>query len=64
MSGSGIAAFLALASVGVVLFLGLGNMTRGGSPSASQNFMRWRVGLQFVAIVVLMLIVYVKSGTP
>jgi hypothetical protein len=64
MSGSGIAAFLALSAVGVVLFLGLGNMTRGGSPNMSQNLMRWRVGLQFVAIVVLMLIVYIKSNSP
>jgi hypothetical protein len=61
MSGTGIAAFVALAAVGIVLVLGLGNMTRGGSPNMSQNFMRWRVGLQFVAIVVLMLIVYIKG---
>jgi hypothetical protein len=43
---------------------GLGNMTKGGSPNVSQSLMRWRVILQFVAIVVLMAIVYVKSGSP
>ncbi len=46
--------FLAVAAVAVVLVLGLFNMMRGGSPNRSQNFMRWRVMLQFVAIIVLM----------
>ena len=39
----------------VVLLMGLVNMFRGGSSNTSQKLMRWRVGLQFVAIVVLML---------
>ena len=66
MSGSslGIIVLIALGAVTLVLFAGLGNMTRGGSPSVSQNLMRWRVTLQFVAIVVLMAIVYIKSGSP
>jgi heme/copper-type cytochrome/quinol oxidase subunit 4 len=46
--------FLAVAAVAVVLVLGLFNMMRGNSPSRSQTFMRWRVMLQFVAIIVLM----------
>ncbi len=62
-SGAGIAVFIALGAVAVVLMAGLGNMTRGGSPNVSQNLMRWRVGLQFVAIIVLMAIVYIKSST-
>jgi Hypoxia induced protein conserved region len=62
MSGSTIAVFVSLGAVGIVLMLGLGNMTKGGSPNASQNLMRWRIGLQFVAIVVLMLVVFIKSG--
>jgi hypothetical protein len=49
---------VALAAVGVVLFLGLFNMMRGGSSNASQKFMRWRVGLQFVAIILLMSALY------
>ena len=44
----------ALAAVAIVLVLGLFNMTRGGSPNVSQRLMRWRVGLQFVAIIVIM----------
>jgi heme/copper-type cytochrome/quinol oxidase subunit 4 len=46
--------FLAVAAVAAVLVLGLFNMMRGGSPNRSQTFMRWRVMLQFVAIIVLM----------
>jgi Hypoxia induced protein conserved region len=45
---------LALAAVAVVLLLGLWNMMRGGSASRSQSLMRWRVILQFVAIVIIM----------
>jgi len=45
---------VALAAVAIVLFLGLANMMRGGSPSRSQMLMRWRVILQFVAIIIIM----------
>lgn len=44
---------LSLAAVFIVLLLGLWNMMRGGSANKSQIFMRWRVGLQFVAIILL-----------
>lgn len=44
----------AVAAVAVILVLGLFNMMRGGSASRSQNLMRWRVGLQFLAIIILM----------
>jgi hypothetical protein len=38
-----------------VLIAGIWNMGRQGtSPSLSQTLMRWRVGLQFVAVVVAM----------
>jgi hypothetical protein len=46
---------LAVAAVIVVLLLGLWNLMRGSSPSLSQTLMRWRVGLQFVAIVIIVL---------
>lgn len=45
---------LAVAAVGVVLLLGLWNMMRGGSPNRSQTLMRWRVILQFAAILIIM----------
>lgn len=44
----------ALAAVLIVLLLGLWNMMRGGSPNRSQTLMRWRVILQFVAIVLML----------
>jgi hypothetical protein len=46
---------IAVGAVAVVLVLGLINMMRGGSPNMSQKLMRWRVALQFVAIVITML---------
>ena len=46
--------YIAVAAVLVVLLLGLWNMMKGGSPNTSQTLMRWRVILQFVAIIVLM----------
>jgi hypothetical protein len=46
---------IAVGAVALVLLLGLINMMRGGSPNRSQNLMRWRVGLQFVAIIITML---------
>ena len=46
---------LALAAVAVVLLAGLWNMMRGGSASTSQTLMRWRVGLQFLAVILVMI---------
>jgi hypothetical protein len=48
----------ALVAVLVVLLAGLWNMMRGTSPNVSQKLMRWRVGLQFLAILIAMLLVY------
>jgi ABC-type nickel/cobalt efflux system permease component RcnA len=45
---------LAVGAVAVVLLLGLWNMMRGGSSNRSQNLMRWRVLLQFAAIIIMM----------
>ena len=45
---------VAIGAVFVVLLLGLWNMLRGGSPNRSQTLMRWRVILQFGAILILM----------
>lgn len=53
--------YIAVGAVLVVLVLGLWNMMRGGSASRSQNLMRWRVGLQFAAIIILMLGLYLSQ---
>jgi hypothetical protein len=52
---------VAIGAVAVVLLLGLANMLRGGSPNTSQKLMRWRVLLQFIAIVVIMATVWVMQ---
>ena len=52
---------IAVAAVAVVLVLGLFNMLRGGSPNLSQKLMRWRVGLQFVAILVILAALYLRG---
>ena len=49
---------IAVAAVAIVLLLGLINMMRGGSPNRSQQLMRLRVLLQFVAIVITMIVVW------
>ncbi len=48
----------AVGIVAVVLLLGLVNLLRGGSSNTSQKLMRWRVGLQAVAIAVVMTAIY------
>ncbi len=52
---------VALGAVVLVLLLGLVNMMRGGSTNTSQRLMRWRVGLQFVAILVTLLVLYFRG---
>ena len=50
---------VAVIAVIIVLLMGLWNLTRGTSPNLSQKLMRWRVGLQFLAIVIIMLFIFV-----
>jgi len=42
----------------LVLLAGFWNMMRGSNPNLSQKLMRWRVGLQFLAIMIAMILVY------
>ena len=48
----------AIIAVAIVLCLGLVNMMRGGSPNRSQQLMRVRVLLQFIAIIVIMMTIW------
>jgi len=50
-----------MGAVLLVLIFGLLNMARGGSMSRSQTLMRWRVGLQFAAVILLMTALYLTS---
>ena len=51
----------AIGAVAIALLLGLANMLRGGSPNTSQLFMRWRVGLQFVALLIILAVLYFRG---
>jgi len=52
---------IATLAVAAILLLGLFNMMRGGSPNTSQRLMRLRVLLQFVAIIVIMGVVWWRA---
>ena len=52
---------LALGAVAIVLLFGFLNFARGGSPQTSQKLMRWRVLIQFVALVVIMLTIWIMG---
>lgn len=51
---------IAVCAVIVVLLIGLWTMMRGKSPNLSQKLMRWRVGLQFLAILIIIAYVFVS----
>jgi heme/copper-type cytochrome/quinol oxidase subunit 4 len=53
---------ISIGAVAIVLFMGLFNMMRGGSADRSQKLMRMRVLLQFVAIVVIMGVIWWRSA--
>jgi hypothetical protein len=57
---SNIGVGVALGLVTLVLVLGLINMLRGGGANTSQRLMRWRVGLQFVAIVLIVIVLLTR----
>ncbi len=52
---------VATSLVFAVLVAGLINMVRGGNSNTSQRLMRWRVGLQFAAILVVMIVLYFRG---
>ena len=54
---------VATLAVAVVLFLGLRTLLKGNDANLSQKFMRWRIGLQLIAIIVIMLFVYLNRGS-
>ena len=49
---------IAIGAVAVVLVIGLANTLRGGSPILSQRLMRLRVLLQFIAIIIVMVTIW------
>ena len=59
--GALVIAAIVILAVAVVLVLGLINLVRQGPDNTSQRLMRWRVGLQFLAIVVIVVVLLVRS---
>ena len=59
LSGSLVGAAILL--VLVALVFGLVNMLRGGSANRSQIFIRWRVGLQALAIFAIVVALYFRK---
>jgi hypothetical protein len=53
---------LAIGAVAIILLFGFLNFARGGSPETSQKLMRWRVLMQFVALVIIMLTIWIMRG--
>jgi NADH:ubiquinone oxidoreductase subunit 6 (subunit J) len=53
---------IAIGAVAIVLLFGLINMMRGGSPQLSQRLMRLRVLMQFIALIVIMLTIWIMRG--
>jgi di/tricarboxylate transporter len=51
---------VAVFAVFLVLVAGLVNMMRGGSPNLSQKLMRWRVGLQALAILIIIGVLFLR----
>jgi len=52
-----------MAAVVVVLALGLGSFGRGGADGAkrSNRMMKWRLALQFVAIVLIVILIWIRT---
>jgi ABC-type nickel/cobalt efflux system permease component RcnA len=48
-------------AVAFVLVLGLLNMLRGSNPNLSQRLMRWRVGVQFAVIVIILGVLWFRG---
>jgi hypothetical protein len=60
-NGSNLVLAGAVAVVALVVLLGLVNLLRGADPVNSQRLMRWRVGLQFAAILLIVGILYLRG---
>ncbi|MCC3245564.1 twin transmembrane helix small protein [Methylocystis sp. WRRC1] len=61
MAISNILVAVAVGAVGLVLIAGFVNMFLGGAPGRSQKLMRWRVGLQFLALALVLAVLYARG---
>ncbi|MDF1775665.1 MAG: twin transmembrane helix small protein [Rhizobiaceae bacterium] len=51
-----------IAAVVLVLFRGLFNMMRGGSPNLSNKLMQLRILLQFIAVALIVIVLWLTGG--
>lgn len=58
---SNVVVAVALGAVAIALFLGLANMMRGGSTNRTQTLMRWRIGLQFAALLIILGVLWLRG---
>jgi hypothetical protein len=60
-----IIALLACFGVLIVLLLGINSFRKSDTNSGAESnrWMRWRIGLQFVAVLLIMIFVYVRRQT-
>lgn len=63
MGFGNIAVLVAVVAVALVVLAGFFNLARGGddAPARSQTLMRWRVGLQFLAVVVIVIVLLIQG---
>ena len=56
-------ALVMLGVVGILLF-GIGSFAKGGefNRKYANKAMRWRIGAQFIAVVLILLFVYIRGG--
>jgi len=62
-SSSNLLVVVAVAAVALVVVAGFINMFRGGhgAPQRSQKLMRWRVGLQLLALLIVLGVLYARG---
>ncbi|MEE4121319.1 MAG: twin transmembrane helix small protein [Paracoccaceae bacterium] len=60
-----ILAAIATAAVAVILLIGIGGFARGGefNKKHANKVMRWRIGAQAVAVVLILLVIYLRGGS-
>ncbi|MGB0960637.1 MAG: twin transmembrane helix small protein [Halocynthiibacter sp.] len=57
-------AYVAIAAVALVLVLGMGGFAKGGdfNKSHANKLMRYRIIAQFIAVALIMLVIYLKRN--
>lgn len=60
-----IIAFIAVAAVAIILLIGIGGFARGGefNRKHANTVMRWRIGAQAVAVVLILVVIWARSGS-